>query len=702
MERMRKSHPTRIGRLLSAALTLMACTDASAAEYKPSVGDIVIARRADVLLQVEGVAPGVKAWGSAFRVRQVRGDWLWVGRGWLRAADTLTRQDAVAYFTRVIEDAPSAFALISRGIARREVAEFEAARADFDEAARLAPREPRTYRERALLGKFVGTEDAAIRDFSTAIELWPTDADSYIGRALALVYRSSVLDWNDFRLALDDLDRAVHFEPRHADAYATRASILYRFGKVESALPDAAEAIRLDAWFPPNYMTRAAIHWHLGHRALAAADFDFAERLDTRGTLKALRKLYETGVIAPEGLQHDSRATHLPEALLLSTARAAGAPAASGMPEAQRGATDVFDIPKGPNPVILPVAVKGTDAPLHFLVDTGSRLTAFSTVHQHLLGKKIRQARARTATGHASLPVHDCEPIMLGKTMLVPTWGVLCADLRVVELMLGTQLDGVLGSDVLRRIVLSTDFDNGKVSVLPSADESCGVPLHLIWHSGLLLDKGPFAEGPFVMATLSGGGPTEFLVDLGECDLLCGSLSPELFDSEIRRGTLLPIGGRKVIQGAVGLEQLETRHARARALSVAGRELNNLIFKRSDGFNSLGLGYLSRYTVTLDVGNDMMYLRPGKGFSRPDVENHSGLSLIRNKGELRLLSVTPDSPAWRAGCRTRDVVTHIDGVPASQMRFILEIERALCVPGKHVLRLRRDGVIHEATFVAGS
>lgn len=672
-------------------LTAFAPCAGLAGESGSLVGKAVIAKTPDVALRIGKIVQQGNCWGTVFYVRLAHGSWLWVGRGWLRDTDVVTCDEAEAYFTRDLEAMPSAFALISRGVARQQRRELESARADFDAARRLAPGEPRLYRERARVFS-PAEKKAAMRDLNTAIELSPNDATMYISRGLAFALQSSEINWNDLRMALDDFARAIRLAPGDPEAYATRSLVLYHFGKLEAALPDAAEAIRLDPWYAPNYTHRAAVYLALGQRALAAADFDFAERLNPAS--KGMRKLYERGVLRPRDARNGAPADGYSSEHALSRHHGE-VPRAVAEPPGP-SVIDEFNIGRGPNPVILPIVVEGTT--LHFLVDSGTRMTAVSTVHQALLGKKSSQVRARTFTGRPSISVHHSVPLALGRTVLRPPWGTACIDLRKASLLAGTALDGILGTDVLRAIILSIDFDHGTASVLSSADVSCGAPLRLIWHKQLRFND----EGPFVMARLNGGAPAEFLVDLGQATFYSGMLSPDLFDSEVSAGRLKTIGGPKVLLGTIDDGSLESVVARSRQLSVAGHELNGLIFGRSAGVNVLGVEYLSRYAVTLDLANDTMYLRPGKDFDRPEIEDNNGLSFLRHDGDLRIAIATRGSPAERAGCRSKDIVTRIDGTPAREFRFIADVERALCVPGRHALSLLRDDVTYEVTFVQGN
>lgn len=650
------------------------------------LGAVVVANRPHAALHMAGRVCDPAAWGAALRVSQVHGSWLWVGQGWLRTADAIRCQDAVVYFSRSLAQRPSAFAFVSRGVARREMRQESEALKDFSDAIRLEPREFRAFRERAATYARQGKKEAAIADYTAAIGLCPSDPAAHIGRALAWGYRAPLrLDRGDHQRALADLARAIRLAPTNGEAYATRALIYYEFAEYDAALRDANEAIRRDP-SPANYVTRASIFYALGRHVESCADFDEAERIDTTDLSRSLRKLYEGGAIVPLA----TRAAHAKQnsAKDFGSGAVAGIPANVNAPAA--AVIDEFDISKIAEAVIVPVTIKGVA--YQFLVDTGSTCSVFNIVHRDLLGESIGALRAQTATDVQMMNFYTAPAMNLGRTVLQPQAGVLCADLRIDELMAETKIDGILGSDVLQQIVMSIDFDRGKVRILSSVGPESGLPVPLVWHK-----RRDFSEGPFVMASLNGGNPTEFLVDLGDCGLDSGSLAPELFDQEVCERRIELIGGPLVMPGTNGGATVKTRLARAGGLRLGGYELRGLVFARSAKFNSLGASYLSRFTVTLDLGNDMMYLRPARTFSRLDTTDLSGLGIVRRRGEFLVASVAAGSLAEAAGILKDDMLRRVGDRLASEIRRP-ELKKILSTPGDCRLMLSRSGKEYTVTM----
>lgn len=179
-------------------------------EADPWVGARVMARSSQTPVKVGAKVTATLNAGSVFRVERASGAWLWVDsgniRGWVKKADVVGFDDAIAYFTGVLESDPSAgYAYLSRGIARY-------ARKDHD---------------------------GAIADLTEAVRLDPKDDWAYHNRAAAYHAR------NDFTHALADADAAVRLDPDEAAHLANRASVRFALKQYDAAIADYTEAIRL-------------------------------------------------------------------------------------------------------------------------------------------------------------------------------------------------------------------------------------------------------------------------------------------------------------------------------------------------------------------------------------------------------------------------------------------------------------------------
>ncbi|MDT0264836.1 tetratricopeptide repeat protein [Streptomyces sp. DSM 44915] len=150
--------------------------------------------------------------------------------------------------------------------------------------------------------------DAAVADFSQAIDLRPDFASPYVGRAKALLQldqlpgahadanRAVQIDPADaehwglrgvtHRLlgqhepALADLSQAVQLNPKYSWAFAQRGLTHRALGQLDQALVDLSHAVQLnpaDAW---AFARRGEIHHLLGDHQQALADLDSAIKLN--------------------------------------------------------------------------------------------------------------------------------------------------------------------------------------------------------------------------------------------------------------------------------------------------------------------------------------------------------------------------------------------------------------------------------------
>jgi tetratricopeptide (TPR) repeat protein len=94
--------------------------------------------------------------------------------------------------------------------------------------------------------------EKAYEDFSRAIDIDPTRADAYVGRANTL----STL--GRYEEALPDYDRAIEIDPELANAYANRGSALSATGQYKKAIADYEKALELNPEIDdaPGFMDR--------------------------------------------------------------------------------------------------------------------------------------------------------------------------------------------------------------------------------------------------------------------------------------------------------------------------------------------------------------------------------------------------------------------------------------------------------------
>jgi hypothetical protein len=117
---------------------------------------------------------------------------------------------------------------------------------------------------------------------------------------------------------------------------------------------------------------------------------------------------------------------------------------------------------------------------------------------------------------------------------------------------------------------------------------------------------------------------------------------------------------------------------------------------RDGGKNScIGMQYLRRFLVTLDLGRNQIYLKKGAKFDEPDKDPAVSIGLLRKSDVTFVNFVGRNSPGERAGIDINDELISVGGEavrgkPLAEIRWMYR-EKA-DVNGHLMLAMRRDGV----------
>ena len=149
---------------------------------------------------------------------------------------------ALRNLTRALEIEPADYdALLWRAFAHELNDDVEAALADYDAAAPLAPDDPQSYERRGELLASIGEDEAAEAEAALAaitrrLTRRPDDAEARFRRGLALLLIG------DAELAERDLARATELDPESAEACLAHGHALELIGESRRAL-DAYSAV---------------------------------------------------------------------------------------------------------------------------------------------------------------------------------------------------------------------------------------------------------------------------------------------------------------------------------------------------------------------------------------------------------------------------------------------------------------------------
>jgi hypothetical protein len=251
------------------------------------------------------------------------------------------------------------------------------------------------------------------------------------------------------------------------------------------------------------------------------------------------------------------------------------------------------------------------------------------------------------------VPFFDAPSARVGPFDLAAGDEVAVANLKLLGLMFGRNIGGILGMDFLKSHVVQVDFDEGHVTFVqerPQNESDWGAEFALSYDPGGL---------PQIVGELPDGGELAFIVDTGY--QATGSLDKHVFDALVAQRDLPT--RESTFAGLTGIER--TVQTRLDHLTIGPFEYRGLILSRAAG-NILGLDFLSRHLVTFDFPNSRLYLKKGRQFDKADEADMSGLRLLRYADSTVVYSSGQEygRPAAQAGLEAGDVILEINGTDA--------------------------------------
>ncbi|HJT30892.1 MAG TPA: PDZ domain-containing protein [Pirellulales bacterium] len=324
------------------------------------------------------------------------------------------------------------------------------------------------------------------------------------------------------------------------------------------------------------------------------------------------------------------------------------------------------------------------------LLDTGADRTCFDVRHRGLLGDATSTYETSNAFGSAVTEAYESPVMQLGEVSIHPTTRVACIDLQWFSDGIGEQVDGLLGMDALREFVISIDFDARKLQFHRAARPDFGRCVPITW-------RGEFgAERPFVEAAFEDGVTETFLIDTAAIGNFSATLNSTVYDGLVKKGILARVEGAHLARGSARLITMsgtgDVTVARAKFLTLAGFSLKQLVVYPHPRVSTLGLSYLSRYSVEFDFPNGVMYLCPSERFVRPDVwYDLTSFGVLKRDDGAVVETVRSDGWGANAGIKQGDLILAINGRNLKGMS-LFAIRRMLAVESRQAFEIRRHGV----------
>jgi len=182
--------------------------------------------------------------------------------------------EALEAANTAIQQQPTAVAYESRAAVLHKSGQIEAALQDFSRAIELDPQSARLLNNRGFLQLSRQQFPAALADFDAAITLDPQYANAFNNRGLLHIAQGQ------HRQAVLDLNQAIQANPEYVDAYNNRGFALMQLGRWDRALADFNQALKRDARYVNAIANRGLVKLNLGDATGAILDFTDAMLID--------------------------------------------------------------------------------------------------------------------------------------------------------------------------------------------------------------------------------------------------------------------------------------------------------------------------------------------------------------------------------------------------------------------------------------
>lgn len=337
--------------------------------------------------------------------------------------------------------------------------------------------------------------------------------------------------------------------------------------------------------------------------------------------------------------------------------------------------------------IILPVYINGKE--YRFVFDTGAQATLISKEIMDEIGLKEKSHINISDVRNAKQKLHVSilDSIRLSDELSYSNVGVLIYDFNKTPAFSCLNIDGVIGTNIIRSNNWKIDFDNHKldVSSLEKEVKKTGETIAL-----------PFTQDnrgvPYVDLFVN-GKKQQFMLDMGKSSDII-SLSPDI---PITKTDYKSVGYSSF--GLFGQNKCDTISYGSADLTDSAKFTSNdvIITHSKDARSLIGVGFLDKFyhTATFDYNNDKLLLEKREKVDKEIMDYP--ISAVVSENNLTISSKDITLSDIQIG-DTIVGINKIDFDGSNTCDLVNEFQNSRINKETITLKINRQGVISESTF----